>query len=560
MGRTPNGESVTVVTPGRASDAPGSSPSARLRSVLPAGVGLACLLATMPIDSAAMNTFQRFAGLAAWIDAFAPAMHVCALLAAIVALLPHAVRGARRVPDGALAAAGATLFVTDGLAISWSAMSGDALGGFMGGVWPLAALTGVSCLCVALAWGRVFARLGRQASMRAVVCAGVTRAVVGVALIELPDAASVLCYLSAMAVSVGLLIWCTARPTPDGAGDAGDAAAGALATAVGAHAPGDGADDPLDGTRDLGERVRSFVAVSWRALLGLLALALVTGMMRATAMGHHLVQMATLALGAVVLGLLASHLAHRQVVSVSNDIVIPLLAALMLATSNVTYALGAGAVPAVALTYALYGYAALLTLAVLGAMASAREFASDAIFSLAVGLFCLASLGGLRLGSVVGMGVVPAVTTVVTTLYAIAMVVPALARAHAGDRDRTRGVASDVDEIVAPAGVVPPSAPAGRADGNGAATASRPTPQDREAFLDGRCRELAAERGLTARETEVLGYLARGHGSAYISETLFISTNTVRTHTHNLYHKLGVSSREQIIALVCRGDGAAASR
>ncbi len=543
MGRTPSGESVTVVTPGRASDAPGSSPSARLRSALPAGVGLACLLATMPIDSAAINTFQRFAGLAAWIDAFAPAMHVCALLAAIVALLPHAVRGAWRVPDGALTAVGATLFVTDGLAISWSAMSGDALGGFMGGVWPLAALTGVSCLCAALAWGRVFARLGRQASMRAVVCAGVTRAVVGVALTELPDAASVLCYLLAMAVSVGLLIWCTARPTPDGAGDAGD-----------------GADDPLDGTRDLGERVRSFVAVSWRALLGLLALALVTGMMRATAMGHHLVQMATLALGAAVLGLLASHLAHRQVVSVSNDIVIPLLATLMLATSNVTYALGAGAVPAVALTYALYGYAALLTLAVLGAMASAREFASDAIFSLAVGLFCLASLGGLRLGSVVGMGVVPAVTTVVTTLYAIAMVVPALARAHAGERARARDAASDVEEIVASAGVVQPSAPAGRADGNGLTAAPRPTPQDREAFLDGRCRELAAERGLTARETEVLGYLARGHGSAYISETLFISTNTVRTHTHNLYHKLGVSSREQIIALVCRGDGAAASR
>lgn len=545
MGRTPNGESVTVVTPGRASDAPGTSPSARLRSTLPAGVGLACLLATMPIDSAAINTFQRFAGLAAWIDAFAPAMHVCALLAAIVALLPHAVRGAWRVPDGALAAVGAVLFVADGLAIVWSAMSGDALGGFMGGVWPLAALTGVSCLCAVLAWGRVFARLGRQASMRAVVCAGVTRAVVGVALIELPDAASVLCYLSAMAVSVGLLIWCTARPAPDGAGDESDA---------------DGADGLLDGTRDLGERVRSFVAVSWRALLGLLALALVTGMMRATAMGHHLVQMATLALGAVVLGMLASHLAHRQVVSVSNDIVIPLLAALMLATSNVTYALGAGAVPAVALTYALYGYAALLTLAVLGAMASAREFASDAIFSLAVGLFCLASLGGLRLGSVVGMGVVPAVTTVVTTLYAIAMVVPALARAHAGERARARDAASDVEEIAASAGVVPPSAPAGRTDGNGLTATPRPTPQDREAFLDGRCRELAAERGLTARETEVLGYLARGHGSAYISETLFISTNTVRTHTHNLYHKLGVSSREQIIALVCRGDGAAASR
>ena len=55
---------------------------------------------------------------------------------------------------------------------------------------------------------------------------------------------------------------------------------------------------------------------------------------------------------------------------------------------------------------------------------------------------------------------------------------------------------------------------------------------------------------LTGREREILGYLALGHSGAYISEELLISPNTVRTHIHNIYRKVGVASREDIVRLV----------
>ena len=68
--------------------------------------------------------------------------------------------------------------------------------------------------------------------------------------------------------------------------------------------------------------------------------------------------------------------------------------------------------------------------------------------------------------------------------------------------------------------------------------------------LGERCDELAATYSLTGREREILGYLALGHSGAYISEELLISPNTVRTHIHNIYRKVGVASREDIVRLV----------
>lgn len=65
--------------------------------------------------------------------------------------------------------------------------------------------------------------------------------------------------------------------------------------------------------------------------------------------------------------------------------------------------------------------------------------------------------------------------------------------------------------------------------------------------------ELAAAHDLTPREAQVLLHLAGGHGSKYIAKTLFISDNTVRTHTRNIYRKLGVGSREELLVLVGEG-------
>lgn len=65
-----------------------------------------------------------------------------------------------------------------------------------------------------------------------------------------------------------------------------------------------------------------------------------------------------------------------------------------------------------------------------------------------------------------------------------------------------------------------------------------------------RCRTVAARYGLTERETEVLELLCRGRGKAYIAEALSVSENTVRHHCKNIYSKLQVHSREELMDLI----------
>ncbi len=52
---------------------------------------------------------------------------------------------------------------------------------------------------------------------------------------------------------------------------------------------------------------------------------------------------------------------------------------------------------------------------------------------------------------------------------------------------------------------------------------------------------------LTGRELEVLRLLASGKSNRVIAEDLFITTGTIKTHTHNIYQKLGVRNRTQAI-------------
>ena len=53
---------------------------------------------------------------------------------------------------------------------------------------------------------------------------------------------------------------------------------------------------------------------------------------------------------------------------------------------------------------------------------------------------------------------------------------------------------------------------------------------------------------LTRREAEVLVMLREGLPNAQIAAALFVSVETVRTHARNIYRKLGVSSRRELLA------------
>lgn len=63
------------------------------------------------------------------------------------------------------------------------------------------------------------------------------------------------------------------------------------------------------------------------------------------------------------------------------------------------------------------------------------------------------------------------------------------------------------------------------------------------------CARLASEHHLTEREAEVLAQLARGRTNTYIAEALVISPTTVRGHIRNIYTKLDVHKRQELIDL-----------
>ena len=72
--------------------------------------------------------------------------------------------------------------------------------------------------------------------------------------------------------------------------------------------------------------------------------------------------------------------------------------------------------------------------------------------------------------------------------------------------------------------------------------------------VETRCRQIAAERGLTPRETEVFTLLARGRDVGYICQTLFIARNTANVHRKSIYAKLDIHSQQELLTLVEGGE------
>lgn len=66
-------------------------------------------------------------------------------------------------------------------------------------------------------------------------------------------------------------------------------------------------------------------------------------------------------------------------------------------------------------------------------------------------------------------------------------------------------------------------------------------------------RTMAADRGLSERETDVFLLLAHGHSRRYICDRLFIADGTASTHISRIYEKMGVSSKQELLSLVQDG-------
>ena len=73
---------------------------------------------------------------------------------------------------------------------------------------------------------------------------------------------------------------------------------------------------------------------------------------------------------------------------------------------------------------------------------------------------------------------------------------------------------------------------------------------DRMVKREGEIQRLS--RLLTPRELEIVRQAAEGLRNREIAERLTITEGTVKIHLHNIYEKLGVTGRPQLILLATR--------
>lgn len=69
-------------------------------------------------------------------------------------------------------------------------------------------------------------------------------------------------------------------------------------------------------------------------------------------------------------------------------------------------------------------------------------------------------------------------------------------------------------------------------------------------YLKARIEFLGATYALTEREREMVTLLAQGKSNNEIALESFISAGTVKVHLHNIYRKMGIHSRKELMALV----------
>ena len=469
-------------------------------------IGLGAFFATLLIYAGAVTPFLRYDNITSFVSQFAH-VSLASLLVCSCILVAVMMKGAS-LRTSVLMGAGGILYLLSSASFSLLALSGtgDVLLLYLGSI-----ACGIGDCCLCLLWGRAFRRfsLGSALLNIAVACA-IASAVYAVIARVAPVA------------GVGLFMACAA------------VAVVAAFLALGAHGAsgerGGGQEREQEAAVDAPTTLRalsSFADVVTKPALGLLVFSYVMGLTCNVFVEMFDTYLASSLLAAALLAALALIRLKRPLTRLLYRDLLPLLAIVTLAAPNICAAVLGPSFSTMFFTLLLYSFAAFLTIATLCAIANASEFSSDFIFAAALVLFAAASLAGL-LCSNLPPDLVNVVVTVATTVYAFLMVVMRDPGAKAVELERI--------PLDAPDGEPSPARGGGQRGELVGRTARR-------------CAELAREHDLTARESEILEYLAEGHSGAYISDVLFISPNTVRTHIHNIYRKLDASSREDILRM-----------
>lgn len=166
--------------------------------------------------------------------------------------------------------------------------------------------------------------------------------------------------------------------------------------------------------------------------------------------------------------------------------------------------------------YTFFCMIAQISLALGIAGTHAREFSAPMIWSGFLFLFTTFSVLGLSFGAFLSDGQ-PFMPQTITALYCAYLVVQSIRSLWTNGLSRFDGDKKHANE---------------------------------ESDYARRCDKLAADFSLSPREKEIVTYLGRGHTCSYIAKTLVISESTVYTHARNIYRKVGIQSKEELIQIL----------
>lgn len=275
----------------------------------------------------------------------------------------------------------------------------------------------------------------------------------------------------------------------------------------------------------LREFVLRFASVMAPAFIGLSVFAFFMGVSRPNITDNTSADVVGMLFAAVTLAplcLLARRF-HHPLQTFFHQMLLPLLAVVILAAFAVFGPLTASFVRALLSIgmYYFFSVAALFAVALAIAGSSAREFPPSLVLSVIMGCFSLSSMAGIAFGGFFKLPgsqqlFMPVVVVAIYCVFLVAYSIVAFWRNTSSGSGSNENSADSGEPISVAA----------------------------------RCESLSEEFALSPRESEILGYLARGHAASFIAKTLIISESTVYTHTRNIYQKMGIGSREELLSLV----------
>lgn len=534
--------------------------------------GLTALFSSLLIYSAVMMGFRRFQYIENIMGVFAPTLLFAALLVSLILFicsLRNSLPGTKVLcgVGGLLSIAGAVMF----------SMFITGYAATMFAVVLFAAVAGAGEVIVCCVWGRIGKHWSLEKALVIIVIAFALALGIELLISSLSEA-----------VALGLFIICTvvAAMLPLFEPAASVSSDELIPEGFDSH-------ETASKKKKQTHILKALQELALEPAIGVLVFAFCLGSMRALFWQAHNEYIVG-SLGAVAIALFVLVVPRKQSLTrLFSVVIIPSCAVALLAVTNIVLRVGQGDFWAQSLLYLFFGLAIILTLATLCATAHGGEVCGDTLFSGMLALFAAASLAGQATAEGCSDSVIEAMIGVVIALYAVAVVVMRsvridkawgafavfdgqnmqaneayLHRSATAVPECTQGLQKFATCAQLPEGVAEhvssdmasEGADTDRTYGEGHSQTDvladglnecndRLLPENAPTSRKEACEAIAAKYGLTSREQEILALLARGHNGVYISEILFISPNTVRTHIHNIYRKLGVSSREEVLSM-----------